>query len=346
MKLSSVTQRKIAKFRGLRRGYYSFIAFTALLVFAAAAELFINNRALVVQYKNELLFPTYGDVIPGIRFGLEYEYETNYRELQTKLKTSGEGWVVMPLVPWGQLELDLDNGASPPHPPSLEKKHYLGTDTMGRDVLARLVYGFRVAIVFSLLLLVASYGVGIVVGCLMGYMGGWFDILVQRVIEIWDNVPVLYVIIILASIVQPNFYSLIVIMIFFNWTSMTAYMRALTYKEKARDYVMAAKSLGCSMPRIILHHILPNTLSVVVTFIPFSVASGIVALTSLDFLGFGLPPPAPSWGELLQQGTSHLDAKWIIISILSAMVAVLSLITFIGEAVREAFDPRNHIVYL
>jgi microcin C transport system permease protein len=212
-------------------------------------------------------------------------------------------------------------------------------------VLARLVYGFRIAILFALALLVTTYVVGISIGCAMGYFGGWFDILLQRIIEIWSTVPFLYVVIIISSIVVPNFWWLIGIMVIFGWMGMTWTIRTVTYKEKARDYVLAAKALGASDLRIIFSHILPNTVSLIVTYIPFSISGGIVALTSLDYLGFGLPPPTPSWGELLQQAWANFSAWWLGFSVITAMVVTLVAVTFVGEAVREAFDPKMHTVY-
>lgn len=346
IRLDPITRKRLQRFRSIKRGYYSLIGFAVLLVFTLLAELFVSNRAVLVEYQDEWYFPTYGDIIPGRTFGFDYDYETDYRELKTRMENNREdGFVILPLAPWNAFQTDLPDGEYPPFPPSLERQHYLGTDTVGRDILARLVYGFRTAIIFSLVLLVCNFAIGIIIGCLMGYWGGWFDLLFQRVIEIWTNIPFLYVIIIVSSIVTPNFKMLIAIMIFFGWTGMTWYMRTATYKEKAREYALAATTIGASTGRTIFHHILPNTVSLIVTFIPFSVTSGIVALTSLDFLGFGLPPPTPSWGELLKQGTANLDAQWIVGSVVIAMTVVLTMITFIGEAIREAFDPKKHTTY-
>jgi len=212
-------------------------------------------------------------------------------------------------------------------------------------MVARLVYGFRICIVYSLLLLLINFSIGISLGCLMGYVGGKFDLLFQRIIEIWSSIPFLYVIMIIASVVVPSLMILVLISVIFGWMGMTWYMRTTTYKEKARDYVMAARALGASNRRIIFRHILPNAVSLIVTFVPFSVAGGIGALTALDYLGFGLPAPTPSWGELLQQGTNNLQAIWIISSTVIALVVVMVSITFIGEAVREGFDPKLHSTY-
>jgi microcin C transport system permease protein len=216
---------------------------------------------------------------------------------------------------------------------------------IGRDLVARLVYGFRICMAFSLLLLFLNFSIGIALGCVMGYVGGKFDLMFQRVIEIWSSVPFLYVIMIISSIVIPNLILLVFISVLFGWMGLTWYMRTATYKEKAREYVLAAKALGASNTRIIFRHILPNSISLIITFVPFSVAGGISALTALDYLGFGLPAPTPSWGELLQQGTNNLQAIWIISATVAALIIVMVSITFIGEAIREGFDPKLHSTF-
>lgn len=346
LRISPLTKRRLQRFRSIKRGYYSFVLLCFLIGFSLIAELFINNRALFVSYEGQWYFPTYGDILPGTTFGEDYEWETNYRQLQEKWQNNqSDNFLILPIVPYNAFENNLRDGSYPPFPPDASRSHYLGTDKTGRDIVARLVYGFRIAIFFSLALLAMSYTVGIAVGCLMGYFGGRFDILLQRLIEIWSNIPFLYVIIILSSIMAPNFLMLISIMVLFSWTQMTWYMRTATYKEKSREYCLAAHALGASTTRIIFREILPNTVSTIVTFMPFSIASGITALTALDYLGFGLPPPTPSWGELLQQGTERLDALWIVSSVVCFMVLILTMVTFIGEAIREAFDPKKHTVY-
>ena len=320
--------------------------FLVMIFVSLFAELLVSNRALVVHYEGKYYFPSYGQIIAGKTFGLDYEYETNYRQLAAKFQEEGSrNWVLMPLVPYNAYENDLKENAYPPFPPSIKERHYLGTDAVGRDVVARLVYGFRIAIFFSLGLLVANYAIGVSIGSAMGFWGGKFDLFFQRIIEIWSNVPFLYVIIIISSIIVPNFFMLILIMAFFGWIGITWTMRTVTYKERAREYVLAARSMGASNLRIIFNHIIPNTIAIIVTFAPFAVSSGIVALTSLDYLGFGLPPPTPSWGELLQQGWSNLDAWWISGSVIAIMILTLTTVTFIGEAVREAFDPKMHTTY-
>ena len=345
MTIDPLTRRQFQRFREIRRGWYSAVALVILIVSTGFTELLVNNRAIMVSYQGEWHFPTYADFKPGTTFSFDYQYETNYRELKQKLSESNEGWVLMPPIPFGPYEINTYDDQFAPHPPNFEQGHYLGTDTAGRDVLARLVYGFRIAIWFSLILLVTTFAVGVSVGCAMGYYGGAFDLFFQRIIEIWSNVPFLYVIMIIASIITPSFGLLILLMVVFGWMGMTWYMRTATYKEAARDYVMASRSLGASNTRIIFRHILPNTLSLIITFVPFSITGGITSLTSLDYLGFGLPPPTPSWGELLKQGTDNLDALWIVTSVVSALVILLVMVTFVGEAIREAFDPKKHTIY-
>jgi microcin C transport system permease protein len=344
--LSPLARKQWLRFKSIRRGYFSALILLSLLVISCFAELFVNNRAIVVSYQGKLFFPTYGAFLPGSTFGLGYDYETNYRELAQRFaENDSNGWLLMPPVPYSAFENDLRESQYPPYPPSFASRHYLGTDTTGRDVLARLVYGFRIAIAFSLVLLACNYAIGVAVGCAMGFWGGAFDLFFQRLIEVWSNVPFLYVIMIIASIVVPTFWTLTLVMVLFGWMSMTWYMRTSTYKEKTRDYVMAARALGATSSRIVGRHILPNTVSVIVTFIPFSIAGGITALTALDYLGFGLPPPTPSWGDLLSQGTDNLDYPWIVTSVVCAMIAILLMVTYIGEAIREAFDPKRFTYY-
>ena len=344
IQLNPLTRKKIQRFKSIRRGYYSLILFTFLVFLSLFAEMLVNSRALLVKYNDSYYFPTYGAILPGTTFGLDYEYETDYKKLKAEFKGT-ENWVIMPPIPYNPFETHYIDDQYPPYPPNKDLQHYLGTDTLGRDILARLFYGFRIAIFFSLLLLFCSYLIGITVGCLIGYIGGWFDLIFQRIIEIWSNIPSLYLVIIVASIIFPNLWTLAGIMIFFGWTEMTWYMRTSTYKEKTREYILAAKALGATHQRVIFHHILPNVISVIITFIPFSVVMGITSLTALDYLGYGLPKPTPSWGELLKEGTAHIDSIWIVSSVIVAMVLILTMVTFIGEAIREAFDPKKFSYY-
>jgi microcin C transport system permease protein len=285
-------------------------------------------------------------VLGGDTFGLDYPYETNYRELQKQFADEDKGnWVLLPIVPWNPYEQDFKQGTYPPYAPNAEEKHYLGTDSIGRDIVARLVYGFRIAMMFALFSLVICMGVGVSIGIAMGYFGKWADLLGQRVIEILSVVPFLYVIMVFSSVVKPGIGPLTAIYVAFGWMGITWYMRSMTYKEKAREYVMSARAIGASHARIIFHHILPNTLVMVITIAPFFVVGSISALTALDYLGFGLRPPTPSIGELLQQGKANLDSPWIVWSAILSVSTILVLIQFIGEAVREAFDPKRYTRY-
>ncbi len=344
--MNALTIKKIKKFQSIKRGYYSFIFFAGLCLLSLFAETLVNSRALMVCHKGEYYFPTYGKMISGKTFGLDYEYETNYKELKKIFSEKKQGdYVLMPPVPYNAYENDLKKNSYPPFPPSYKSKHYLGTDNMGRDILARLLYGFRTAIFFALILLAINYTIGISIGSIMGYFGKKFDLFFQRIIEIWSNIPFLYVIIIISSVILPNFFILLFIMALFGWIGITWTIRTMTYKEKEKEYVLAAKAAGASDYRIIFKHIIPNTIAVIVTFAPFSISSGIVALTSLDYLGFGLPAPTPSWGELLAQGSANMSAWWILSSVIASMAFVLIAVSFIGEAAREAFDPKMHSIY-
>lgn len=345
--IDPITMKKIHRFCSLKRAYYSFLVLLSLILLSLVAEIFVNSRALVVYYEGDLHFPIYTDVKSGEDFGQPYQYEANYRDLkETFAKEDRGNWVLLPPVPWNPYEQDFADDSYPPHPPSIAKKHYLGTDISGRDVLARLVYGFRIAIGFALLTMVICFTIGVAVGSLMGYLGGKFDILMQRFIEIWSMVPTIYVIMIMVSVLRPNFMLFVCINVLFGWIGMTWYMRTMTYKEKAREYVMAARAQGASTSRIIFRHILPNTMVMIVTLAPFAVVGNITQLTALDFLGLGLMPPTPSWGELLQQGKSNLESYWILASVVSSIVLVLTMVTFIGEGIREAFDPKKYTRYI
>lgn len=337
-------QQPWQRFKSIKRGYYSLIALSLMIAISSGAELFFNSKALMVQYQGTIYFPIFSDVIEGTTFGLDYQYETDYRALKKHWQNDASNWVILPIVPFNPTESDLTS-SYPPSPPNASQQHYLGTDTIGRDILVRLVYGFRIAIFFALTLLAIEYIIGVLIGCLMGYLGGRFDMFFQRLIEIWSNIPFLYIVMIMSSLITPGFWSLILIMALFGWMNMTWYMRTASYRESSRDYVQAARAMGASNFRIIYKHIIPNTVSTIVTFIPFTIASGISALTALDFLSFGLPAPTPSWGELLKQGIDNLESPWIIISVVTSLSVVLMFVTFIGEAIREAFDPKNDIRY-
>lgn len=348
----SIFRKRVRKFKTLKRGYYSFVILLITYAISFILPILINNKALVVHYNGRYYFPivTY---YPASEFGQTAFGEPDYRSLKKELASHGAGdWVLMPLYPYSATESLLDLPGSPPHRPSSE--HIFGTDDRARDVFARLSYGFNVSLTFALLVLAFSYVVGVAVGSTLGYFGGKIDILGQRALEIWSSLPFLYTIIIVSSIIipiyipgrnliaQPSFWLLIVILAVFDWVGITYYIRGEFYREKAKDYVGAAIAMGVSEPAIMFKHILPNALTPVVSFAPFAIVANIEALVALDFLGFGLPAPTPSWGELISQGTNYLTDWWLIFFPLAAVFVTLLLIVFIGEAVREAFDPKEY----
>ena len=348
----SILQKRIRKFKTLKRGYYSFLILITAYAISFILPILINNKALIVRYQGNYYFPmtTY---YPASEFGQNAFGEPNYRDLKRDFEQRNSGdWVLMPIYPYSATESLLELPGSPPHEPSRE--HIMGTDDRARDVFTRLAYGFNVSLTFALIVLAISYAVGIFVGAMLGYFGGKLDILGQRVIEIWSSLPFLYTIIIVSSIVvpiyipgrnlvlQPSFWLLIIILTFFDWMGITYYVRGEFYREKAKDYVGAAIAMGVSEPAIMFKHILPNALTPVVSFAPFFIVANISALVALDFLGFGLPAPTPSWGELISQGTNYLTDWWLIFFPLAAVFVTLLLIVFIGEAVREAFDPKEY----
>ena len=350
------TRKKFNRFRQLRRGHLSFLVIGVLWFASLFAELFINDRPLAIYYQGQLSFPTYGRVILGSEFGVtgpEGFEPVRYRDLDKRFEREKSGnWALMPLVPFNPNENHTYEGVLKPQPPGWTNQHYLGTDQTGRDILARLVYGFRIAIFFALAFMVLTYLIGIGLGCLMGYWGGAFDLIFQRMIEIWANIPFIYTVIIIFSVVPTEFdlgiriAILLIIMVLFSWTGMTYYMRTATFKEKARDYTSAAIVMGAGSSRVIYRHILPNTISTLVTFIPFTISGAIAAITALDFLGYGLPPPTPSLGELLKQGRDNVtNAPWIVSSAFCALTFLLVLVTFVGEGIREAFDPKKYTRY-
>ena len=348
----SLLRRRLRKFRTLKRGYYSFLLLLAAYALSFLLPLLVNDKALFVRYEGQWYFPLWR-YYPAATFNQPTLGEPNYRDLaQTFRQQGGGNWAILPPFPYSPTESLLDLPGSPPHPPSWQ--HIFGTDDRARDIFARLAYGFNVSLTFSLLVLAISYAIGITVGAFLGYFGGKLDILGQRLIEIWSSLPFLYTIIIVSSIVvpiyipgrnlvlQPSFWMLILILTVFDWMGITYYVRGEFYREKAKDYVGAAIAMGASDAGIIFRHILPNSLTPVISFAPFLIVGNIGALVALDFLGFGLPAPTPSWGELIGQGMENLTKWWLVFLPLASLFLTLLLIVFIGEAVREAFDPREY----
>lgn len=427
---SPITQRRFAKFRTIKRAWFSLIIISTLCLLALLGPLLVGSRALIVKYQNEYRFPLLEGNISGRELGLPQDTEPNYRRLENVFKQKASGdWVWLPLIPFsptavsevylpvksktegqhttyvnpddslipnsrifilnpdgtrgstwsvqngkldGEFRIREQDGATLllskyvnnvaektlpnqpeippsnlytfvpyPSPPGLDG-HILGTDESGHDVLARLFGGFQILLLASLIYMIASYVIGLILGAAMGYWGGWFDLIMQRIIEIWSNIPFLYVIVFLATLFEPNLLILVLILVAFSWMGIAHQMRAAAYREAARDYVAAARALGASDWRILTRHILPNSMSVIITMAPFSIAAVVASLASLDYLGFGLPPTTPSWGDLLRQGKENWNAWWIITSTVTCMVSILIMVNFIGEGLREAFHGKEN----
>ena len=344
-------RKRARKFRRLKRGYYSFLAIAVGYVISFFLPLLANNIALVVNYHGAYYFPIV-HYHRASEFGQGAFGDPDYRALKAQFAAAKQSdWVLMPLIPYGPNEALLDLPGTPPNPPSAQ--HPFGTDDRGRDVLVRLAYGFNISLTFALLVALVGNLTGIGIGASLGYFGGRVDILGQRGIEIWSSLPFLYVVIIISSVIvpiylpgryqllQPSLWLLVVILAAFDWMGITYYIRGEFYREKAKDYVGAAIATGVSETDIMFRHILPNALTPVVSFAPFEIVANISALVALDFLGFGLPAPTPSWGELIGQGTENLTVWWLVFYPLACLFLTLLLVVFIGEAVREAFDPKE-----
>jgi microcin C transport system permease protein len=337
----SIFRKRLKKFKSIKRGYYAFIILVILYAVSFILPLLVSGTALMVKYNGSYYFPVFkSGIYEAEFFGQNRDGETNYRMLKKQYKEdNSDNWVLMPIYPFSPNENLLDETeGSPPHSPSAA--HLFGTDDRARDVLARLLYGFNISISFALVVTFFAYLIGVSIGAVLGFFGGKIDILGQRIIEIWSTLPFLYVMIIVSSILQPNFILLVFIMTAFGWEGITYYVRGEFYREKARDYVSAAVSLGAKNHTIIFKHILPNSVTPIISFAPFAIVADISALVALDFLGFGLPPPTPSWGQLIRQGMTNIENWWLVAAPLTAIFLTLIAIVFIGEAIREAFDPK------
>jgi microcin C transport system permease protein len=333
-------RRRLRNFRANRRGFWSLWIFLVLFVLSLFAEFIANDKPLVVRYDGHWYFPVLAEY-PETDFGGEFPSEADYRDAFVQKSIEAKGWMVWPLIPFSYATINYQLPVPAPAPPSAV--NWLGTDDQGRDVLARVIYGFRISILFGLALTIFSSVIGIAAGAIQGYFGGWIDLGFQRFIELWSNMPVLYLLIILSSIVQPNFWWLLGIMLIFSWMTLVDLVRAEFLRARNFDYVRAAKALGVATPVIMMRHVLPNAMVSTLTFLPFILNGSITTLTSLDFLGFGLPPGSASLGELLAQGKNNLQAPWLGITAFLTLAIMLSLLIFIGEAVRDAFDPRKNV---
>jgi len=338
MRLSPLNRRRLENFRRNRRGFWSLWIFLVLFVGSLGAEVIANDRPLLLSYKGELYFPVVV-AYPETTFDGIFETEAVYRDPIVREEIERHGWILWPLVRYNYQTINYALPVPAPAPPSAE--NWLGTDDQGRDVVARLIYGFRISVLFGLILTLASSLIGILAGAVQGFFGGIIDLLFQRFIEIWSGLPRLYLLIILAAAITPNFWWLLLIMLLFSWTALVGVVRAEFLRARNFDYVRAARALGVGNTAIMLRHLLPNAMVATLTFMPFILSGSLTTLASLDFLGFGLPPGSPSLGELLQQGKSNLQAPWLGFTAFFTIAIMLSLLVFVGEAVRDAFDPRK-----
>ena len=340
MAVTPITARRLRNFRANGRGYWSLWIFGILFIVTLFAEFLANDKPLLIRYQDELYFPIL-QAYPETTFGGIFETEAVYRDPFVAEQIEAEGWMVWPLIPFGYQTINYELPQPAPAPPSAV--NWLGTDDQGRDVLARLIYGFRISVLFGLALTLASSVIGIAAGAVQGYFGGWLDLLFQRFIEIWSGLPILYLLIILASLVEPDFWWLLGLMLAFSWMSLVGVVRAEFLRARNFDYVRAARALGVSDTVIMWRHVLPNAMVASITFMPFILSGSITTLTALDFLGFGLPPGSPSLGEMLSQGKANLQAPWLGITSFVVLSVMLTLLIFVFEAVRDAFDPRKGV---
>ena len=336
--MSPILRARLKKFKGNRLGYFSFILFIILFVLSLSAELIANEKPLLVKYNQHYYVPVF-NVYSETTFGGVFETEADYRDPVVQQLIDERGWAIWPILRYSYQTPNLDLSVPVPSPPTTQ--NWLGTDDQGRDVLARILYGLRISLLFGLVLTLFASVIGIIVGAIQGYYGGWVDLIGQRILEVWGGLPTLFMVMILVSIFTPSIYWLFLIMLLFGWTGLVGIVRAEFLKARKLEYVSAARALGVSDLMIMFRHILPNVLSSSLSQLPFMFTANITALTALDFLGYGLPPDAASLGELLLQGKNNLNAPWLALSGFFSLALVLSLLIYIGEATRDAFDPRR-----
>ncbi|MDT8452728.1 MAG: ABC transporter permease [Gammaproteobacteria bacterium] len=333
-------QRSWLRFKGNRRGYVSLWLFSILFILSLFAEVLLNDKPLLVNYQDDYYFPFLVSY-PETTFGGDFETEADYTDEYVREQiTQGDNWVIDPPVRFSYDTINFTSDAANPAPPSAD--NLIGTDDRGRDVLSRLVYGFRLSVLFAFALTALGVVIGIFMGAIQGYFSGKTDLFMQRLIEVWSSMPELYLLIIFASIFQPSIWLLLVLLSLFGWMGLSDYVRAEFLRGRNMDYVRAAKAMGLSDFAIMRHHLLPNSLTPVITFLPFRISGSILALTSLDFLGLGVPPTTPSLGELLAQGKENIEAWWLSLGAFVVLVGTLMLLIFIGEALREAMDTRKN----
>ena len=341
LRITPLTRRRLEAFRRNRRGFWSLWIFLAIFLITLFAEFIANDRPIILRYDGAWYLPVFVDYAETT-FGGEFPTSADYRDPAVAKLISDKGWMIWPLIPFSFDTINYNLPSPAPSPPS--SVNWLGTDDQGRDVLARLIYGFRISVLFGLTLTVLSSVIGVAAGAVQGYFGGFVDLGFQRFIEIWSGLPVLYLLIIMASFIEPNFWWLLGLMLLFSWMGLVDVVRAEFLRARNFDYVRAARALGVSNRVIILRHVLPNATVATITFLPFILNGSITTLTSLDFLGFGLPPGSPSLGEILAQGKANLQAPWLGLTAFFVLASMLSLLIFVGEAVRDAFDPRKVVL--
>ena len=337
-RLSPLNRRRLAAFVRNRRGFLSFWIFLFLFVLSLLAELIANDRPLLVRYDGQFYAPVLR-AYPETTFGGDFETAADYHDPFVRDAIQAKGWILWPAVPFAYNTVSKGLGVAFPAPPSAT--HPLGTDDQGRDVIARLIYGFRISVLFGLSLTLLSSAVGVAVGAVQGYFGGTTDLLLQRFLEIWGGMPVLYLLIILSAFIQPGFWWLLGLLLLFSWMALVDVVRAEFLRARNFDYVRAAKALGANDVTVMFRHVLPNAMVATFSMAPFILSGSMVQLSTLDFLGFGLPPGSPSLGEMINQGKNNLQAPWLGITAFTVIALMLSLLVFVGEALRDAFDPRK-----
>ena len=340
IRLTPLTRRRLQRFRSNRRGWWSLWIFVILFITTLLAEVIANDKPFVVYFKGEIYFPIV-KAYPETTFGGDFLTEADYRNPYLSELIERDGWALWPIVRYHHRTVAWDLPVPAPAPP--DRNHWLGTDDQARDVLARVIYGFRISVLFGFALTFISAIIGVSAGAVQGYFGGWIDLIFQRFIEIWSGLPTLYLLIILASVVEPNFWWLLGLLLLFSWMGFVGVVRAEFLRARNFEYVRAAQALGVSNLAIMFRHLLPNAMVATITFIPFTLAGSVTVLTSLDFLGIGLPPGSASLGELLAQGKANLQAPWLGLTGFFTIALMLTLLILISEAVRDAFDPRKQI---
>ncbi len=338
MILSPITKRRIEQFKANKRGYWSLWLFLFLFILCLSAEFIANDKPIIIKYDGAYYFPVMVSY-PETKFGGDFETEADYRDPFVEQLIEKKGWMIWPIIRFSYDTINYDLPSPAPSPPTAE--NILGTDDQGRDVAARLIYGFRISVLFGLSLTILSSVIGVAIGAIQGYYGGRIDLISQRVLEIWMSLPSLYILIIFSSMFIPGFWTLLLILLLFSWGTLVDVVRAEFLRARNLDYVRAAKALGVNDLTIIHRHVLPNAMVATITFMPFILTGSITSLTALDFLGLGMPPGSPSLGELLAQGKNNLQAPWLGFSAFISLSVILILLTFVGEAVRDAFDPRK-----